>query len=102
MINFLYLNVDPKVNVAIHKNAFIDIVKSLQSTTENIQIINSKTDIEFVQSNKNIVFYLDVKIKKGTDISLTLEEIRSKLEVHSKLLINKKPFNIIINYIGSY
>lgn len=102
MENSLFLNINPKMNVAIHKDAFFDIVKTLPSHINDIQVINNKINIDFVQNYKNVVFYLDVKVKKEAVLSIKLEEIRSKIETHTKLLINKKPFNIIINFIGVY
>lgn len=102
MLDFLNLNINPKINVSVHKNAFVDIVRSLPQHISDIHIENEKTNIEFVQNNKNIVFFLNVKIKRGVSIGQKLEEIKTKIETHSKMLINKKPYNIIINFVGEF
>lgn len=102
MLDFITLNISSKLTTSIHKDVFIDIVNSVQEKIENIRIIKNKTDINIVHSGKNIIISLDIKVKKYSDLGYKLNEIKEKIETHCQFLIDQKPIDIIINYVGNY
>ena len=102
MINDISLKINSKIDVTISKQAFIDVVESLNTTVENIKINVKKTNIYVVKSANNVIISLDFKAKQNTDLSSLFKTLKSKIEMHSLLLMDQKPVNILLNYVGSF
>lgn len=102
MVNDISLKINSKIDVTISKQAFIDVVESLNTTVENIKINVKKTNIYVVKSANNVIISLDFKTKQNTDLSALFKILKSKIEMHSLLLMDQKPVNILLNYVGSF
>lgn len=101
MINFISVNNNNLITF-VHKDVFLDVIKTLSDVIEDIKIDNKSSYVEFVQNNKNVVYFINVKLKKGINISSKICEIEKKVITHTKLLLNKIPQNVIINFIGEF
>lgn len=97
----IILNINKKITTLIDKKAFEDIVSSLSQTIEGIKINSSKTEV-LIQDNSKVTYNLELKVKKGEKIREKINEIKSKIEFHTLYLIDSKPKNIIINFVGQY
>lgn len=102
MVNDISLKINSKIDVTISKQAFIDVVESLNTTVENIKINVKKTNIYVVKSANNVIISLDFKTKQNADLSALFKILKSKIEMHSLLLMDQKPVNILLNYVGSF
>lgn len=102
MVNNLVLHSNQKVSLIIDKKAFEDVINSLSKTIEGIKINDSKTEILIREKENNIFFLIEVKISSKLNISETIKLIKNKIEMHCLFLVDKKPKNITINYVGNY
>lgn len=100
MVEYVSLNINSHQTTLIHKKAFIDMVNGIDKSIDDIQIIHPKTTI-LIKGNKSVSILLEVKFKPNVSISQKFKEIKNKIESHSIYLIDQKPSNIIINYLGS-
>lgn len=101
MVDYVSLKINSSQTTLVHKKAFIDMINDLDKSIEDIQIINSKTSV-LIKGNKNIIISLEVKIKNNVSIAQKIKEIKNKIEFHSIYLIDQKPMNTIINYLGAF
>lgn len=100
MVNSLVLHSNQKVSLVIDKKAFEDVINSLSKTIDGIKINDSKTEILIREKENNIFFFIEVKISSKLNISETIKLIKNKIEMHCLFLTDKKPKNIMINYVG--
>lgn len=102
MLNNLVLHNNQKISVIVNKKAFEDIISSLEKTIKYIKIDNSKTEIKIYEKENTVSFLVQVKVSEGEDLKNIIKKIKEKIEFHCLYLIDKKPKNIVINYVGSY
>lgn len=102
MVEYVILNVGPRITTSIHKNTFANVINSLPKFINDIQVNKTGTNVKILQNNKNIIVSLEIKIKEGVDIKTKILEIKDKIETHFEFLMDQKPINTIINYIGSF
>ncbi len=102
MVSNLVLHSNQKISLIIDKKAFEDIINSLDKTIEGIKINDSKTEIVIREKENNIFFQIEVKVSSKVNISETIKKLKNKIEMHCLFLVDKKPKNITINYVGSF
>ena len=100
MTDFIVIHSNQKVSTLVSKKAFEDIVNTLPKVIDGIKVNTSKTNIEISSDNKKINIFLEVKISPEYDMSEKIKEIKNKIDTHSLYLIDSKPQNIMISYIG--
>ena len=102
MLNFVINNTNKKISTLVSKKAFEDIINSLPKVIDGKKINSSKNFVLINPKNSKIILNIDIKISKTEKISEKIRKIKNKLEEHCLYLIDSKPQNIIINYLGSY
>ncbi|MBD5423349.1 MAG: hypothetical protein HDR43_02540 [Mycoplasma sp.] len=102
MINNLVLHSNQKISIIVDKKAFEDVINSLTKTISGIKINDSKTEVEISEKNNNVTFSIEIKISEKLNISEIIKTIKNKIEIHCLFLIDKKPKNILINYVGTF
>lgn len=100
--DYFILHASQKVSLIVSKKAFEDIVSSLPKVISGIKIDVLSIDVNFSDKANNVEISFDIKIEKSEKISEKINEIKNKIEIHCLYLIDAKPKNLIINYLGSY
>ena len=102
MTDYVSVTLNSKVAFSVHKKAFIEIINTIPKKINDVQVINSKTDISISIDGKKFSLYLEVKISDEIKIANKINEIKNYLETHSMYLVDSKPLNIIINCVSRY
>lgn len=86
-------------NILINKRAFYDLIKVLPRKVEGIKIAKIYP-INFVRNNKNVELAFEFTLALGFKIEKKMAEMKSILENSVIRLIDRKPYNINMVFIG--
>ncbi|MGL4342983.1 MAG: MMB_0454 family protein [Metamycoplasmataceae bacterium] len=87
--------------ISISRNCFQDLIKLLPKRVQDIKIIGNP-EIEFVRNGKNVQLEFDFKIKEGIDFDKKIIEMRRSLENSILRLLDIKPYDITMNWLGRF
>ena len=96
----VHLHLNTKLSIKVDQQAFIGAMHQLLSNDERWKVNKKATKIQFIKAANNIIILIDIKLKLGIDLGVALSEIKEKIETQCQLLMDQKPNNIIINFLG--
>ncbi|MGL5520055.1 MAG: hypothetical protein ACRDBR_01335 [Metamycoplasmataceae bacterium] len=97
---FLSIN-KTSINILINKQAYLDLFSILTKEINDIKLC-SQIDIDFVKDYTNVQIKFNFKTKKDIDLGKKIIEIKAFLNNSIFLLQGSKPYNLIMNWTGSY
>ncbi|WP_029513833.1 MMB_0454 family protein [Mycoplasmopsis primatum] len=100
-MNFVTSTTGVNENISVSEQTFIDLINNSISESKVVKLASSPR-ISFLSDQSNVMFVIDVKIKRNVSLKDAIENLKNDIEKNFEILLDFKPNNIRICFVGYY
>lgn len=100
-MNFVVTSIGITEKYSVSEKVLLDVIDYCIAENKNIKLAN-EARVSFLEDKSNVMFVIDIKVKKGADLKETIEKFRQDVINEYKNLLDFEPSSVRVCFVGYF